>query len=89
MEIIYASLAMFAFVFLKAFQQRNVAFDHYWPVVPLSVLMAATEVYVIATVVRIGYDPALVLGVGVGGGAGCLVAMLLHKRIFRRTDGEV
>ena len=82
-EIIYATLAMFAFVFLKAFQQRNVAFDHYWPVIPTSWLMAAAEVYVIATIVRIGYDFVLVAAIGTGAGAGALVAMWLHKRIFR------
>ena len=84
MEILFASLAMFAFVFLKAFQQRNVAFDHYWPVVPTSLLMAATEVYVIAAIVRNGYHLPLVLAVGLGSGLGALGAMLLHKRVFAK-----
>ena len=82
--ILYASAAMFAFVFLKAFQQRNVAFDHYWPVVPTSWLMAATEVYVIATIVRLGYDLYLVAALGTGAGFGALAAMWLHKHIFGR-----
>jgi hypothetical protein len=70
MEIYYAGLASFIFVFLKAFQQRNVAFDHYWPVIPISILMAATEVYVISSVVFLGYSIALVLSIGVGAGTG-------------------
>lgn len=84
MEIFFATLASFVFVFLKAFQQRNVTGLHYRPVVPISILMAATEVYVIATVVRVGYDPALVLGVGCGAGTGAMAAMYLHNYIFRR-----
>lgn len=84
MEILLAGAAMFCFVFLKAFQQRNVAFDHYWPVLPCSILMAATEVYVISVIVRSGYDLALVGAIGIGSGIGALVAMVLHKHIFRR-----
>ena len=82
METIYAGLAMFVFVFLKAFQQRNVAFLHYAPVVPTSLLMAGVEIYVIASVVRLGYDWTLVVSVGLGGGVGALLAMSLHSRIF-------
>ena len=83
MEVFYAGIAMFAFVFFKAFQQRNVAFDHYWPVIPISLLMACAEVYVISAVVRGGYDPALVLSIGSGSGVGALLAMWLHRRLFR------
>jgi hypothetical protein len=83
MEIWYAALAMFAFVFTKAFQQRNVAFDHYWPVIPTSWAMAFTEVYVISVIVRTGYDLALVLAIGTGAGVGALGAMVVHKHMFR------
>ena len=86
MEILYAGLAMFAFVFLKAWQQRNVAFDHYWPVLPTSLLMALTEVYVISIIVRVGYDIPIVLAIGTGAGLGALLAMVLHKHIFRRKE---
>ncbi len=84
MEIILATCAAFIFVFLKAFQQRNVAGSHYWPVLPISVLMATAEVYVIATVVRVGYDPALILGVGCGSGTGAMLAMFIHDKVFGR-----
>jgi hypothetical protein len=86
MEIYYAGLASFIFVFLKAFQQRNVAFDHYWPVIPISILMAATEVYVISSVVFLGYSIALVLCIGVGAGTGAVIAMRVHNSIFRRGE---
>lgn len=84
MEIFLASLAMCAFVFLKAFQQRNVAGSHYLPVIPVSLAMAATEVYVIAVIVRVGYDPTLVLAIGGGAGIGAIAAMRLHDAIFGR-----
>jgi len=86
MEIYYAGMASFIFVFLKAFQQRNVAFDHYWPVIPISILMAATEIYVVSSVVLLGYSVELVLCVGSGAGIGAVSAMSLHSRIFRRGN---
>jgi len=75
---------MFLFVMLKAFQQKNVAFDHYWPVVPISLAMAATEVYVIASVALLGYNLELVLSIGCGAGCGAITGMLIHKRVFRQ-----
>ena len=83
MEVFYAGIAMFAFVFLQAFQSRNVAFDHYWPVIPTSLLMACAQVYVISAVARGGYDLAFVFSIGSGGGVGALLAMWLHRRLFR------
>lgn len=74
--------ASFIFVFLKAFQQRNVAFDHYKWIVPTSFGMAITEVYVVAAIVSTGYSLSAVLGMGVGGGSGCLLSMYLHKRFI-------
>ena len=79
---ISAGLAMYIFVALKAAQQRNVAFDHYWPVIPFSLAMAFSEVYVISVIVKVGYDLLTTLCIGLGAGAGALTAMVLHKRIF-------
>jgi len=77
-----AGLASMLFVFLKAFQQRNVAFDNYVAVMPVSILMAATEVYVIGSVARQGWHLPLVAAIGVGAGIGCMAAMYLHHHIF-------
>lgn len=82
MEILYAAAAMFAFVFLKAFQQRNVAFDHYWPVLPISWCMFSTEAYVIVAVASRGWDLAFVAAVGTASGIGAMLAMALHKYLF-------
>jgi len=76
--------ASFVFVFLKAFQQRNVAFDNYKWVFPTSLAMAATEVYVIAAIATQGYSLAAVLGMGTGAGFGAMLAMVLHHRYVKR-----
>ena len=50
MELIVVFLSWFIFVFVKAFQQRNVNFLNYWWVPPFSYLMAITQVFVIGVV---------------------------------------
>lgn len=77
-------VATFAFIFLRAFQQRNVAFDHYWWIIPTSFLMAITEVFVISNIATIGWDFALVFAMGAGGGTGSLAAALVHKRFLTK-----
>lgn len=93
---IAVGLANFIFIFLKAFQQRNVAFMHYGWVVPTSLLMAVAEVYVVGAVavnaVAVGLSPALVpfiLAVGLGGGLGAVCSMWLHKRIMREKHADL
>lgn len=76
--------ASFVFIFLKAAQQRNVAFDHYWWIVPTSVLMASVEFYVIVNVVEQGLSIGLVLTIGLGSGFGALSAAYLHKRFLTK-----
>ena len=81
--------ANFVFIFLKAAQQRNVAHMHYGPVLPLSFILAFTEIYVIYTVVQQGLDWTYILAIGLGGGLGCMSSMYLHERMFReRRDKE-
>ncbi len=78
-----AGFAMFAFVFLKAFQQRNVAFDApWWVVLLLSYGMSYTEVYVISVIAEQGFSIALGLAIGTGSGWGAIAAMALHRKIF-------
>jgi len=73
--------ANFLFIFLKAFQQRNVAWLNYGFVLPLSVGMAAAEFYVIHRIAEIGWTWWAVLGGGLGAGLGALSAMYLHEKI--------
>ena len=82
----YTFIANFAFIFLKAFQQRNVVHNNYGWVVATSNAMALFEVYVVATVAKHGVEIWLVFALGLGGGTGCLAAMLLHNRFVLRKD---
>lgn len=72
--------ANFLFIFLKAYQQRNVAFDNYGMVLPTSFGLALTEVYVIAKVAVLGFTIPLALTIGVAAGSGAVCAMLIHRR---------
>lgn len=76
--------ANFGFIFLKAWQQRNVAFDHYEWIIPTSLAMALFEVWVIAKVAQQGFSLGIVVAVGLGAGTGALAAAILHKRFLSR-----
>lgn len=84
LHIILTFVASFVFIWLRAFQQRNVAFDHYGWIVPISICMAATEVYIIANIASFGYSLPLVLAMGLGGGLGATLAAIMHKRLMRK-----
>lgn len=82
MTITLAFLAAFIFVFLKAFQQLNVVHKQYLLVLPTSILMAACEVYVIATTARNGYG-WIVLAIGFGSGLGAMASMWVHAKVMK------
>ncbi|MCY0910862.1 MULTISPECIES: hypothetical protein [Massilia] len=82
MTWLIAFCAAFVFIFLKAFQQLNVMHKQYLLVLPTSMLMAACEVYVIATTARNGYG-WIVLAIGLGSGLGAMASMWLHSRITK------
>lgn len=75
-----AFAAMFAHVMARAFQQLNVTLHRPRWVMPTSFVMAATEVFVIATVAVKGWG-WIVLPIALGGGLGCLSAMWLHAKM--------
>jgi len=79
-ELASAAAANFLFIFLKAFQQRNVTLDTPKWVIPTSFGMALVEVYIITLIVQRGYDLGLVAAVGGGAGLGALAAMYIHRR---------
>lgn len=78
----------FFYVFAKAFQQRNVTFDRYIAIIPLSFIMATGEYFIVAiigvTAVNHGVTESawLILSNGLGGGIGAISAILLHKKVF-------
>lgn len=79
---ILIAVASFAFIGLRAFQQLNVMHHRIKWVVPTSALMAITEVTIVLNMVQQGWWAWIPMGIG--GGAGCVVSMLLHQRM-RKT----
>jgi len=64
-----------AYIFLKAFQQKNVIHDKYHWMIPISILMGFSEVFVIVTIID---HVTMFTGfaIGLGGGIGCIIACL-------------
>ena len=77
-------LACFFYVLLRAFQQRNVAFDNYGWIVPTSYGMAVVDVFIVAFVAHQGWSVGIVAANGTGGCLGALCAMRLHKRWVKK-----
>jgi len=78
MDLIIAS---YISVFVKAFQQRNVAFNNYLFVPIFSLAMAFTEVYIIINIVKLGASWGLVWKLAIGAVLGCWSAMYLHNKL--------
>jgi hypothetical protein len=89
-EAYIAGVAHFVFVFFKAFQQRNVAFMHYWWIMPISFCMSTTEVFVLSLVaIRAVQAESIllmwpfVMTLSFGGGLGAIVAMWTHNKFVK------
>ena len=78
-------IATFILIFIRAFQQRNVAHAHYVAMLPTSMAFAFAEYFVILSVVKQGFDMGLILLIGVSAGLSSMLATYLHKRIFSVT----
>jgi len=95
MTEVIAGIAYFVFVFFKAFQQRNVSWMAYKSVMPISYLMAFSEVIVISTVAYTGSQLfpfsmdafvnvlPMIGAIGTGGGLGAMAGMYLHHRYVK------
>ena len=84
LPMVLAGFAMCGFVCLRAFQQRNVAFDspaRY--IMGTSYLMALMEVYVVAAIATNGYSLLLVGCIGTGAGIGAIAGRAVHRRMFK------
>ena len=94
-NVLAAGTAYCVFVFFKAFQQKNVAFDHYKWVMPISYAMSATEVLVISLIAveaaqGLSWDLVwFALSIGTGGGLGALAAMKFHNRYIGEEHESV
>ena len=74
-------IASYISVFVKAFQQRNVAFNNYLYVPVFSLAMAFTEVYIIINIVQMGASLDVVWKLAIGAVFGCWSAMYLHNKV--------
>lgn len=79
--LLLVAAANYLNIFLRAFQQRNVAFDKYKLVPITSLAMATTEVTVIGVVATSGFSIPLVLAMALGGASGAITAMYVHKKV--------
>ena len=96
MTEIIAGCAYFIFVFFKAFQQRNVSWMKYVSVMPISYMMAFSEVIVISTVSYVGIKlfpisidslisiAPMMFAIGTGGGLGAMLGMFLHNKYVKK-----
>ena len=89
MDALLAGGAYFLYVFFKAFQQKNVAFDHYLWVMPVSYGMSFTEVMVVSLIAvnaaqGLSWDLAyFAVAIGTGGGTGAMLSMYIHNRYIK------
>ena len=72
--------AVFCYVFVRAFQQRNVSGAHYWWIVPTSYLMAVLDVFIIVFIAHSGWHLPVVLANGTGGCFGTITGVFVHRR---------
>ena len=80
MDLIIAS---YISIFVKAFQQRNVAFNNYLYIPVFSLAMAFTEVYIIINIVQLGASWDVVWKLAAGAVLGCWTAMCLHSKLIK------
>ncbi len=88
--LVYVGIGVvnFAYIFLKAFQQRNVAYSNYLSLYPTGLLLALCEAWVIDTIAAQGVILPLILALWLGGATGAHCSIILHKRIHRGSDEE-
>ena len=82
-------IASFISVFVKAFQQRNVAFNNYISVPFFSFGMAFTEVYIIINIVELGASWDVIWRLAIGAILGCWTAMYLHNKLHSNKEDRL
>lgn len=71
----------FMYVFLRAFQQKNVMHSKYGWMIPTSYGMGVCDVYIITTIAAGGHVLWLAaFSMGTGGAIGSMLATYLHNR---------
>lgn len=80
---VYAFIATFLYVALRAFQQLNVTHYEWRRILPTSILMGIGDVVLILLIVKTN---TVWLGVtnGIAGALGCFAAMNLNKYLYKK-----
>lgn len=82
-DYLFAFLASYVYIWAKATQQLQVVNFRYWRIMPMSLVMAACEVFIMVNVIRtadsFGGLALLAFCIGIGAGLGCLTAMFRFK----------
>ena len=74
------------YVFLRAFQQKNVMHNQYLWMIPVSYGMGMCDVYIIHSVASSENPLYLVaLAMGTGGAVGAIAATFFHSKITGKT----
>lgn len=84
MQYIALFSAAFFYVMLRAFQQRNVAFNNYGWIWPTSYGMAAIDMYCVISFAKNGWQWQVWLAYGTAGAMGAVCAMLFHNRYIKK-----
>jgi hypothetical protein len=82
MHYVLAFITSYVYVGLKSLQQLNVVHQKYRWILPVSMMMAICEVYVVSSVAQNGWG-WIVLSVGAGGGIGSITATWLHAKYLK------
>jgi hypothetical protein len=79
MTYLYAGVASFLYVWMRAFQQLNVIHRRHWRIPATSLAMGTLDVLLVWWIVK---ADSLWIGVcnGIGGMFGCYAAIYLHDR---------
>jgi hypothetical protein len=84
MNYLFAFCASYIYIWAKATQQLQVVNFRYLRIMPVSLVMAFCEVFIMVNVIRtsdsFGGLVALAIAIGIGAGLGCLTAMFLYKK---------
>jgi hypothetical protein len=81
-------ISNYVYIFLKAFQQKNVMHDNFKLVIPTSFGMATCEYFIMGTIALIAvngqgfvHTAINVASIGLGGGLGSVCAMYYYKKL--------
>lgn len=83
-ELLLIFMVSFLTVCVKVVQGRNFAFDNYLMVMPTSIVMAMLDLYIYASIAKVGWELKWVLAIGIGSGLGAMCGMYVHGRWIKK-----